>query len=105
MMCLRKPIHPGGEPMTGLHRTPLTTSQKVECAAMALAGQEVHGTVSEISREFGISRPTVYERRVRCSGGTSSKRNPRIGRYVLRSMRHSLNMRWWGPINFGVFAL
>ena len=43
--------------MTGLHRTPLTTSQKVECAAQALAGQEVHGTVSELSRRFGISSP------------------------------------------------
>ncbi len=49
--------------MTGLHRTPLTTSQKVECAVMAAAGQEVHGTISEVSREFGISRPTVYEAR------------------------------------------
>ena len=49
--------------MTGLHRTPLTTSQKTQCAAMALAGQEVHGTISEVSREFGISRPTVYEAR------------------------------------------
>ncbi len=49
--------------MTGLHRTPLTTSQKTQCAAIALAGQEVHGTISEISREFGISRPTVYEAR------------------------------------------
>ena len=49
--------------MTGLHRTPLTTSQKVECAALALAGQEAHGTVSELSRQFNISRPTVYEAR------------------------------------------
>ncbi len=49
--------------MTGLHRTTLTTSQKVECAALALTGQEVHGTVSELSRRFGISRPTVYEAR------------------------------------------
>ena len=49
--------------MTGLHRTPLTTSQKVEFASVALAGQEVHGVVSELSREFGISRPTVYEAR------------------------------------------
>ena len=49
--------------MTGLHRTPLTTSQKAQCAAKALAGQEVHGTISELSREFGISRPTVYETR------------------------------------------
>ncbi len=49
--------------MTGLHRTPLTTSQKVECAVLALAGQEVHGTVSELSRQFNISRPTVYDAR------------------------------------------
>jgi len=49
--------------MTGLHRTPLTTSQKMQCAAMALAGQEAHGTISEVSREFGLSRPTVYEAR------------------------------------------
>jgi hypothetical protein len=47
--------------MTGLHRTPLTTSQKVECAAKTLAGQEVHGTISAVSREFGLSRPTVYD--------------------------------------------
>jgi predicted transcriptional regulator len=61
MMYLAKPTHPGGEPMTGLHRTPLTASQKTRCAATALAGQEVHGTISEVSREFGISRLTVYE--------------------------------------------
>ena len=45
--------------MTGLHRTPLTASQKVKCAAMALAGQEVRGTISALSDEFDISRPTV----------------------------------------------
>ena len=49
--------------MSGLHRTPLTTSQKVDCAAQALAGQEVHGTVSELSRQFGLSRPTLYQAR------------------------------------------
>jgi len=49
--------------MTGLHRTPLTTSQKVECAALALAGQDAHGTVSALSRAYAISRPTVYEAR------------------------------------------
>jgi transposase-like protein len=30
---------------------------------MALAGQEVHGSISALSREFGLSRPTVYEAR------------------------------------------
>ena len=49
--------------MSGLHRTPLTTSQKVECAALALAGQDVHGTVSGLSERFNISRPTLYEAR------------------------------------------
>ncbi|MCP4901014.1 MAG: hypothetical protein GY906_28935, partial [bacterium] len=49
--------------MTGLHRTPLTTSQKMECAAKALAGQEAHGTITQLSRQFGISRPTLYEAR------------------------------------------
>jgi hypothetical protein len=49
--------------MTGLHRTPLTTSQKVECAAMALVGQDIHGTVSALSEQFNISRPTLYEAR------------------------------------------
>ncbi|MFT5176038.1 MAG: transposase-like protein, partial [Gammaproteobacteria bacterium] len=49
--------------MTGLHRTPLTTSQKVDCAAQALAGQEAHGTLSELSRQFGVSRPTLYQAR------------------------------------------
>ena len=49
--------------MTGLHRTPLTTSQKVECAAKALAGQQVHGTVSALGEQFGLSRPTLYQAR------------------------------------------
>ena len=42
--------------MTGLHRTPLTTSQKVECAALALAGQDVHGSLSGLAERFGLSR-------------------------------------------------
>ena len=49
--------------MTGLHRTLLTTSQKVECAALALAGQDVHGTLSALVERFGLSRPTLYEAR------------------------------------------
>lgn len=46
--------------MTGLHRTPLTTPRKIECVAKALAGQDASGGISAVSREFGISRPTVY---------------------------------------------
>jgi hypothetical protein len=46
--------------MTSLHRTPLTTSQKIECVAKALAGQEDGGGIAGLSREYGVSRPTVY---------------------------------------------
>ena len=46
--------------MTGLHRTSLTTSQKIECASAAVARQGEHGATSLLSREFNISRPTVY---------------------------------------------
>ena len=42
--------------MTVLQRTDLTTSQKIQCAAAAVAGQHAHG--SEWTYE--ISRPTVY---------------------------------------------
>ena len=47
--------------MAGLSRTTLTTSQKVQCAANALARQEEHGAISALSREFEVSRPTVYK--------------------------------------------
>ncbi len=43
--------------MTGLHRTPLTTSQKIQCAAESLARQDEHGAKSALSREFGIFPP------------------------------------------------
>lgn len=46
--------------MTSLHRTPLTTPRKIECVAKVLAGQEVSGGITAVSRAFGISRPTVY---------------------------------------------
>ena len=49
--------------MTGLHRTSLTTAQKVECAALALAGQESHGSLSGLAGRFGLSRPTLYRAR------------------------------------------
>jgi hypothetical protein len=46
--------------MTGLHRTPLRSSQKIECVAKALAGQEACDGIAGLSREYGVSRPTVY---------------------------------------------
>ena len=45
--------------MTGLQRTDLTASQKVEFAAKALARQE-HGAITALGGDFGVSRPTVY---------------------------------------------
>jgi transposase-like protein len=38
----------------------LPLSEKIDGAARALAAQDQHGVISELSREFGISRPTVY---------------------------------------------
>lgn len=46
--------------MTGLHRTGLTTSQKIQCAAAALARQDEHGSKTSLSVAYEISRPTVY---------------------------------------------
>jgi hypothetical protein len=47
--------------MTSLHRTPLTTSQKIECVAKALAGPEDGGGIAGLSRGYGgVARPTVY---------------------------------------------
>ena len=45
--------------MTVLHRTDLTTSQKIECAAAAVAGQHEHGSKTTLSETYEISRPTV----------------------------------------------
>ena len=47
--------------MTRLHRTALTLSEKIECAVRALANQEEPEAITDLSREFGLSRPTVYE--------------------------------------------
>lgn len=46
--------------MTGLNRTTLTTPQKIDFAANALARQEEHGAKSALSKEYGVSRSTVY---------------------------------------------
>ena len=49
--------------MTRLDRTPLALSDKIDCAVQALAAQGSHGAISELSRAFGISRPTLYQAR------------------------------------------
>ena len=47
--------------MTGLHNTDLTTSQKIEFSAKALANQGIYGSVTQLSQEYEISRPTIYQ--------------------------------------------
>lgn len=46
--------------MTVLQRTDLTTSQRIECAAAAVARQHQHGSKTALSETYEISRPTVY---------------------------------------------
>ena len=46
--------------MTVLQRTGLTTSQKIQCAAAAVAGRHAHGSKTALSETYEISRPTVY---------------------------------------------
>ena len=84
--------------MTELHRTPLTTSQKVEFAALALAGQDSHGTVSALSREYAISRPTVYQAReaaVQVLTEPFTQEDGGGARYAWRSTRRNCIERWW----------
>lgn len=45
--------------MTCLNRTDLTIPQKIQCSIQALLAQ-LHGGMSELSREFTVSRPTLY---------------------------------------------
>ena len=45
--------------MTVLQRTDLTTSQKIQCAVAAVAGQHAHGSKTALSETYEISRPTV----------------------------------------------
>lgn len=46
--------------MNGLMHTDLPVSQKVDLSILALAGQGQYGAMTQLAREFGISRPTVY---------------------------------------------
>ncbi len=47
--------------MTGLHNTDLTTFQKIEFSSKALANQGLHGSVTQLSQEYEVSRPTIYQ--------------------------------------------
>jgi hypothetical protein len=47
--------------MTGLNRTDLPTSHKVQLAASALAGQGIYGAMTDLAEAFDVSRPTVYD--------------------------------------------
>lgn len=46
--------------MTGLNRTDLPTSHRVQLAASALAGQGTYGVITDLAETFEVSRPTVY---------------------------------------------
>ena len=47
--------------MTRLTRTELPTFDKVDLAAAAITNRGEYGTVTDLSRLYGVSRPTVYE--------------------------------------------
>jgi hypothetical protein len=47
--------------MTDLRKTDLSTSRKVDLAVLSLATQGDYGSVSVLSREFQVSRPTIYD--------------------------------------------
>ncbi len=46
--------------MTGLNRTDLPTSDKVYLCASALVTKGIYGAKTELSRQYEVSRPTVY---------------------------------------------
>lgn len=47
--------------MTGLNRTDLPTSHKIQLAASALSGQGIYGVITGLAEMFEVSRPTVYD--------------------------------------------
>ena len=46
--------------MTSLNRTTLSLAEKIQCAAQTVS-EQYFGAISALSRQFGLSRPTVYE--------------------------------------------
>ncbi|MCN4144831.1 MAG: hypothetical protein LC437_07245, partial [Thiohalomonas sp.] len=43
-----------------MHKTNLTTPQKIEFSAKVLPNQGLHDSVTQMSQEYGLSRPTLY---------------------------------------------
>ena len=65
--------------MSGLTRTDLATSRKVELAASAVARQDQHGAVTELSDAFGVCRETVYSAREQGRAALGAWFEPREG--------------------------
>ena len=84
--------------MTVLQRTDLTTSQKIQCAAAAVAGQHAHGSKTALSERYEILRPRctpLGRRRNRCFAAILKRRCSRVRRWKCGSMTHSFAERWW----------
>jgi len=47
--------------MTELRKIDLSTSHKVDLAVLSIATQGDYGSICALSREFGVSRPTIYD--------------------------------------------
>jgi len=59
--------------MVMLARTDLTTPEKIELSASAVARQGEFGAVSELAEDFGVSRHTVYQVQARASALLSAE--------------------------------
>ena len=85
--------------MTVLQRTDLTTSQKIQCAAAAVARRHAHGSKTALSETYEISRPTVYDRwggsGIDCFAAILNRRCSRVRRWMCGSMTRSFAGRWW----------
>lgn len=46
--------------MSALNKTCLSFAQKIQLGINVFSGQEQHGTITQLSEEFGISRHTIY---------------------------------------------
>ena len=80
--------------MTVLQRTNLTTSQKIQCAAAAVAGQHAHGSKTALSERYEISRPTVYAVGAAAQSGTYHAIRPKYAQRYLAEFEYRFNRRF-----------